>query len=122
MHDTKVLPPAERGGDRCVPSACADRRAAEYASARDRLLSLPLSHIGAVPPARSRPPLGRIDLTRLTAVPPLHRPTVSGGGARHPAQHVTGGARPPAESALDLSDGTRISFAAIEEIGVLEVV
>jgi len=61
-----------------------------------------------------------VDLSRLTAAPPMHRPTVTGGGASRPAPHVGGGVQPPANSAIGLSDGTRISFAAVEEIPVLE--
>jgi len=80
---------------------------------------------GSQPSARAplppvwEPPV-RIDLSHLTAAPPLHRPTVNGGGASHPAPHVGGGVQPPAESAIGLSDGTRISFAEVEEIPVRE--
>jgi hypothetical protein len=74
---------------------------------------------GPLPPAQD-PPIGRIDLSRLTTAPPLHRPTVTGSGAGRPAPHIGGGAQPPANNAIGLSDGTRISFAAVEEIPVLE--
>ena len=81
---------------------------------------VPRSSAGAVSPPAWDPPVGRIDLSRLTTAPPLHRPTVTGGGAGRPAQHVGGGAQPPAGNAIGLSDGTRISFAAVEEIPVLD--
>jgi hypothetical protein len=81
---------------------------------------VPRSPPGAPWPSASDPPIGRIDLSRLTTAPPLHRPTVTGGGAGRPARHVGGGAQPPANNAIGLSDGTRISFAAVEEIPVLE--
>jgi hypothetical protein len=45
---------------------------------------------------------------------------VTGGGAGRPARHIGGAAQPPANNAIGLSDGTRISFAAVEEIPVLE--
>ncbi|HTW72411.1 MAG TPA: hypothetical protein VME47_21200 [Acetobacteraceae bacterium] len=81
---------------------------------------VPSSSARAPAPPAWEPPLGRIDLSRLTTAPPLHRPTVTGAGASHPAGHVGGAVHPPADSAIGLSDGTRISFAGVEEIPVLE--
>jgi hypothetical protein len=59
---------------------------------------------------------GRIDLTGLATVPPLRGPTVTGAAAGRAADHV-GGAMlpPPAPNTVSLSDGTRISFRAVEE-------
>jgi len=71
-------------------------------------------------PAASRAPVGRIDLARLTAVPPLHRPTVTGGGAGRAGNHVGGAMLPPVANTVALSDGTRITFGAVTEIPVFE--
>jgi hypothetical protein len=63
-------------------------------------------------------PVSRIDLARLTAAPPLHRPTVTGAAVGRPVPHVGGGMRPAADDTVALSDGTHISFAAVEEVPV----
>jgi hypothetical protein len=71
-------------------------------------------------PATSPAPVGRIDLSRLTAVPPLHRPSVTGAGAGHAGNHVGGAMLPLPPNTVDLSDGTSISFGAVEEVPVQE--
>ena len=63
---------------------------------------------------------GRIDLARLTAVPPLHRAIVAGGSASPAGTHIGGAMRPSAAGTVALSDGTHISFGAVEEIPALE--
>ena len=65
-------------------------------------------------------PVARIDLGRLTAKAPLHRPSVAGTAARTGGSHIAGAIHPPAAGTVDLSDGTRISFAALDEVPVLE--
>ena len=65
-------------------------------------------------------PVSRIDLPLVTALPPLHRPTVTGATGGSPTPHVGGGIRPPADDTVALSDGTHISFGAVEEIPVQE--
>lgn len=64
--------------------------------------------------------VARIDLTRLTAKAPLHRPSVTGGTGPGASSHIPGAAHPPAASMVNLSDGTRISFGAVDEVPVLE--
>jgi hypothetical protein len=65
-------------------------------------------------------PVRRIDLSGLTAVPPLHHPTVTGAGASRPGDHVGGGMLPPPVNTVALSDGTRISFGTVGDVAVLE--
>ena len=72
---------------------------------------------GRTPGPSSGPAVdGRIDLTGLATVPPLRGPTVTGAAAGRAGDHV-GGAMlpPPAPNTVSLSDGTRISFRAVEE-------
>lgn len=72
---------------------------------------------------RSRPgfavgPVDRIDLAGLTAAAPLHHPSVTGAAACRPGDHVGGAMLPPPVNTVALSDGTRISFGAVEEVPV----
>jgi hypothetical protein len=66
--------------------------------------------------------VSRFNVSGLTAMPPLHRPTVTGAGASHPGDHVGGAMLPPPVNTVALSDGTRISFSAVGEVPVLESV
>jgi hypothetical protein len=67
-----------------------------------------------------QPSVHRIDLSALTAVPPLHRATVTGAGASHPGDHVGGSMLSSPVNTVALSDGTRISFGAVGDVPVLE--
>jgi hypothetical protein len=71
-------------------------------------------------PATSPARADRIDLSRLTAVQPLHRTTVTGAGAGRPGNHVGGAMLPPPVNTVALSDGTRISFGVVGDVPVLE--
>ena len=44
------------------------------------------------------------------------RPSVHGAQPSPARSHVGGGMRPPASNTVALSDGTRISFRAVEEL------
>jgi hypothetical protein len=72
-------------------------------------------------PAAGPAPADRIDLTGLATVPPLRGPTVTGAASGRARDHV-GGAMlpPPAPNTVSLSDGTRISFRAVEESPAFE--
>jgi hypothetical protein len=71
-------------------------------------------------PAPAAAQVARIDLSRLTSAPPLHHPSVTGAAAGRPGDHVGGAMQPPPVSTVALSDGTRISFGAVEEVPVHE--
>ena len=66
-------------------------------------------------------PAGWEDPGRPTGASPSHRPTVTGAETGRIGTHVGGGMLPPAARTVALSDGTRISFRAVEELPGLEV-
>jgi hypothetical protein len=61
-----------------------------------------------------------MDLSVLTAAPPLHQPSVTGAASGRPGDHVGGAMLPPPVNMVALSDGTRISFGAVDEVPVHE--
>jgi len=111
-------------------AAAADLRAAEEnvpdggISAMDALAkAAEISRSGVAPrswPVSAAGQIDRIDLSRLTAAPPLHRPSVTGAAAGSPRNHVGGAMLPPPVNTVALSDGTHISFGAVEEVPVHE--
>jgi hypothetical protein len=117
------VPPTRLAPKAPAPAAVSDG-CCSVARALAALAEIPVSRVtsGSRPgSAASSAPVGRVDLAGLTSVPPLHRPTVTGGSAvRGGGNHVGGGMRPPPPHTVALSDGTRISFRAVEEIPMLE--
>lgn len=124
MRDFRPVVPPEFAPDPFATAASVlngGPRAAR-APARTDQFAAPRSTPASSPaPAAGSAPVGWIDRAGLTAVSPLHRSTVTGAGAGRPGNHV-GGAMlpPPAPNTVALSDGTRISFRAVEESLVLE--
>jgi hypothetical protein len=123
MREFRPVAPAE--------AADADMRASgagvpdDGLSAMDALAkAAEISRPGVAPRSRRASTAGqvnRIDLSGLNSAPPLHPSSLTGAAAGgRPGDHVGGAMLPPPVNTVALSDGTRISFGAVQEVPVHE--
>jgi hypothetical protein len=121
MRDSRPVASAEFTPDPSAPAASIPDGglSAMRALAAAAHIAGPRVASGSWPASAACPaPVGRIDLVGASAVPPLHRPTVTGAvaGVGRAGNHVGGAMSPPAANTVALSDGTRISFGAVAKV------